>query len=67
MMTMSGHDSVMDHRDLFDEISNYHNCQGVVAEEHVLELASSMQNYVDEGMIVNMSICHSRKLKVNES
>ena len=60
-------DSVMDHRDLFDEIGNYRNRKGVVAEEHILELASSLQDYVDEGMVVNMCIHHSRQLEVNES
>ena len=61
------HDAVIDHRDLFNEIGNYHNCQGLVAEEHILEPASSLQNNVDEGTVVNMCIHHSCQLEVNKS
>ena len=61
------HDAVMDHIDLFNRIGNYRNRQGIVAEEYILELASSLQNYVDEGMFVDMCIHHSRQLKVNKS
>ena len=60
------HDSMMDHRDPFDKTGNYCNCKGVVAEEHILEPASS-QDYVNEGTVVDMCIHHSRQLKVNES
>ena len=48
---------MIDHRDLFDEVGNYHNHQGIVAEEHFLELANSLQNYADE----------ATQIKVNES